>query len=967
MISMHLRGRTKKPVRLIGGWAAVFMVLTMVAAALSPDVLDQRKREVARASLERLGRADAETLVESASRAEALTDIHVDGSEAQVVLTVEITGQPTCKAFTTEDGKKIVLDIEGAVNLQAGRVFVPAKQAIVQQVRTSLFTVEPQYVSRVVADLAGPGRYVMERGDGHIRVTITNGQANPPTQPVLDAKNIDLANKTKATLEAVRKEVQESGSRWLGNGVSRVRAAARTASAASMVVSSRVRDGFMILANQQKSVPSAAPVAQRVQDLARDLEMVKASEVELRLPPLARLAQIAPESPPPTEAGGSPEPPPPSSEGAQPEAQAGDAKEPPPPSSEGAKPEAQAGDAKEPPPPPKRSSEERKPTGGVEAVGRMKQLLSGIAGMPPNPAEGGLVTTPKQVDAQAVPAEIKQESNKKAEGKTETPAEEPLPFVGDPMEQVVSIDLREMDLTNVVALLAQKAQINVIAGTQLKGVVTANLKNITLRKAIDTVLRMNNLGIIQEEGIYRIVPYEEAVAAKRKTLMVKLESAKVEDLQKTLQDVIKGTPDDNLISISTDKQTNTLILAGPEMRIAELEKLAHDLDIAKPATPTVTEAIKINNSDPETLLPLVMAMKSKDIGSAAVDVRSRTLVITDVPVVIEQIRELIAKLDTPVKQVNIETMIVEAKLADNGQTGAQWVCNALTGFAGTLTGLGMTALSSAVSPTQATAATSSNSTVTFGLLTAHTAINAAIQGQVQANNAKLLASPLIVSVENKKAAINITQEIPYELSQQATTGPPMTSTAFKEVGIILNVTPAVSHDEYIVTDLDVTASTLAANNVVGAPPTTDKRQTKTTLRSANGQTIYIGGLRQLTDTHGVTKTPILGDIPLVNLLFRTNNITKQRTELMIFLTCSVLPDEPGPITTEQEKRYNELEGTSLIPNSQHTLIHQTIQPGEFRDPAWKYRRPVEDGPLIPKAEKPPRTKTKRPLRPERID
>ena len=139
------------------------------------------------------------------------------------------------------------------------------------------------------------------------------------------------------------------------------------------------------------------------------------------------------------------------------------------------------------------------------------------------------------------------------------------------------------------------------------------------------------------------------------------------------------------------------------------------------------------------------------------------------------------------------------------------------------------------------------------------------------------------------------------------------------------------------------------------------------MRSANGQTIYIGGLRQFTDTHSVVKTPILGDIPIVNLLFRTNNISKQRTELLIFLTCNVLADEPEQITADQQKQYNELDGTPLIPNSQHSLIHQTIQPGQFQDPAWKYRRPVEDGPLIPKAEKPPKPKTKRPLRPERID
>lgn len=970
----------------IGGVTAVFVAVAAVAVAMAPGTLDQRKCEVARASIERLGRAGAETLIANAAHAQALTDILLDASESQAVLTVKTTGQPVCKTFTVEDGRKIVLDVEDAVNLQSGHIFASASAALVQQVRTSLFAVEPQYVSRVVVDLAAPAHFTVERGEGQIRLVVTGAKAAPQAAPVATPVAVAAVkpgrhDATKASLEAVRRDVQQSKmhSEWMHNGISRMAATTYSAAKTAGMVLASARDGYMVLASRQSlplpaEAPAPAPVAKRVERLAHDLEMVKASEVELHLPAIARLAQVAADNAaanPIAAAQAAAQ-----AAAAQAEAKAAEASEairavteadsaekPAAPSDTPAQePESEkAGDANGPPPPPKRGEAERQASGGGAAVvGRMKQLISGIAGMPPNPAEAGI----KTVDAQPV-----------AVAKTEAPAEKTVeePVIqGDPMDQIVSIDFRDMDITNVVSLLAQKAQINVIAGTELKGVVQANIKNITLRKAIDTVLRMHNLGIIQEEGIYRIVSYEDAVAAKRKTSMLKLENAKCEDILKTLSDVLKGSPDDNLITMSSDKQTNTLILAGPEGRIAELQALAQNLDVAKPVAPTVTETFKVNNSEPADLMKLVQSMQSKDIGKAAVDTRSGTLVITDVPVVLEQIRELLQKVDTPAKQVNIETMIVDAVLSDNAQTGIDWIYKAIAHYDsdgnadGTVRALGMESdvSGSAITPGSITSIPMAGQ-LTFSLLTSHSDIQGAIAGEVKANNAKLLANPVVVSVENKKANINISREIPYTQYTQSTTGPPVASTGFKEVGIILTVTPRVSHDEHIITDVDIKQS--SSTETVNDIPVEDKRQTQTTLRTKNGQTIFIGGLRQVDDTSSITKTPVLGDIPIVNLLFRNNSIKKQRTDLLVFLTCTILPDELEPLSPEHQKAYGELGTVSMIPNSQHTLIHNTVNPGEFRDPAWKYRRPAEDGPLIPKSEEKPKQKTKRPQKPTRID
>ena len=546
------------------------------------------------------------------------------------------------------------------------------------------------------------------------------------------------------------------------------------------------------------------------------------------------------------------------------------------------------------------------------------------------------VTTPPQVEA----APVKEEGKGPASA-----AKDEVVVTGNPMDQIVNVDFRDMDLTNVVALLAQKAQINVIAGADLTGAVTASLKNVTLRQAIDTVLRMNNLGIIEEEGIYRIVPYQEAVSAKRKTVMVKLENAKAVDIQKTLDEILKGSPDDTLLSLSANESTNMLIVAGPETRVAEFESLAKELDVAKPVTQTVTEAIKVNNAEPSELQELVKSMVSKDIGKVAIDTRSRHIVVTDAPVVLEQVRELIKQIDLPVKQVSVDAMIVDAVLTDNSETGVDWIMKAVHHYnlngqqVGSLVGPA-TGVDSAGDQIQrdiiSDMTRAGTGFLSLGLLTDKINIKAAISAQIDNRNAKLLANPVIVTVENQKATIQITDEIPYQESKQSLTGPPMVSTNFKDIGIQLEVTPKVSHDDHVIAK--VMAKQSRQNGEFNNIPIEAKRTTDTTLRMRNGQTIFIGGLRRYDDTAQAKKVPILGDIPVVNFLFRNNVINKQSSELLVFLTCNVLPDEIGPLEPGLQKAHDLLDSAPKVPDASRELGRILTRPKQKEDPAWHWRR-----------------------------
>ncbi|MEK7793578.1 MAG: secretin N-terminal domain-containing protein, partial [Candidatus Hydrogenedentota bacterium] len=247
----------------------------------------------------------------------------------------------------------------------------------------------------------------------------------------------------------------------------------------------------------------------------------------------------------------------------------------------------------------------------------------------------------------------------------------------DPLQQPVNIDFRDMPLANVVNLLATKAGINVIAGTEVTGTVTANLQDIPLGQAIEIVLRQNGLGIIEESGIYRITTYEEAVASRRDTKMIFLNNASAIEVQTTIQQIVQGGGSGaQLLSVSANETSNILILSGPSELVLEFEEVVYELDIAEPVIPTRTETIKLNYSSPDELLPIITPLVS-EAGKATGDPRSNTLVITDIPIKVEEIRRVVTEIDVPVKQVSISTMIVDAKLADDAQTGIDWTVNAI--------------------------------------------------------------------------------------------------------------------------------------------------------------------------------------------------------------------------------------------------------------------------------------------------
>ena len=579
--------------------------------------------------------------------------------------------------------------------------------------------------------------------------------------------------------------------------------------------------------------------------------------------------------------------------------------------------------------------EEIAPGQGIDATAEITRELRDLETPPEEEASKQLVP---------ITDEEKQTNEKVA--KTEKPKEEISPEVKikpspKGLDTIIDFECEQMPLAKVVPLLAYKANINVIAGADLKGNVTMSLKQVTLRKAIEAALRMNGLGLLQEENIYRIVPYEEAISSDRSTIVVHLENAKASEIRKVLDEISKGTKGREYITLSANDTTNVVIVSGPEEQIQGLAQMAKELDIEKPIIPTITTTIKLNYADPEELVKSLEKILTPKTGNVSADARARNIIVTDIPVVVEQVKEIVKNLDTPVKQVLIDSMVVDATIGDASQTGIDWILKSVRNQSwrdfvmygpegrkiGNVQQLDLTG---------STTLGDSIGNLTFNILSSEIDWKGVIQAEIRNQNGHLISNPVVATIENKPATITISQEIPYIDLSQTSQGGALTNTRFKQVGTVLEVTPRVTHDNHIITEIKGKESTVVGE--FNGVPIEDMRQVTSTLHINNGQTIFVGGLRKRNDNVTAQKMPILGDIPVLNVVFRTNQRKAQINELLIFLTCSVIEQELPELTAEQKKVYNDAKQAPMNADLGKYMGHDITHPKEISTPPYEWKR-----------------------------
>ena len=309
-------------------------------------------------------------------------------------------------------------------------------------------------------------------------------------------------------------------------------------------------------------------------------------------------------------------------------------------------------------------------------------------------------------------------------------------------------------------------------------------------------------------------------------------------------------------------------------------------------------------------------------GMVQADAASNALLISAPDAVFAHIKAIIEKLDVRRAQVYVEALIVEITADKAAEFGVQWQAvpdvstNATRGFGGTNftgTGTGANILDASINPL--TLGTGINVGVVRGQVTipgVGVVTNLAMLARALETdaNANVLSTPNLLTLDNEEALIIIGQNVPFITGQYAQTGSATTATPFqtierRDVGLTLRVKPQVSEGGTV--RLQIYQEASAVRDATPAGPVTDKRAIESTVLVDDGQIIALGGLVQDDVRMGIEKVPVLGDIPLLGLLFRYETRKQTKTNLMVFLRPVVLRDGVSHSNASAE-RYRQMIG-----------------------------------------------------------
>lgn len=415
----------------------------------------------------------------------------------------------------------------------------------------------------------------------------------------------------------------------------------------------------------------------------------------------------------------------------------------------------------------------------------------------------------------------------------------------------VSLNFQDIRIRTVLQLLAEFTGLNVVVSDAVDGNITLNLDNVPWDQALDIILKTRGLATWESGSVMVVAPAQEIAAQERAQLESQQQTEALEPIHS------------ELLQVNYAKAADMALLLKDE-----------------------------GNS----------LLSSR--GSVSVDARTNMLWIQDTPSQLMDIRELIQKLDVPVKQVLIEARIVIVSRDFARDLGIRW------GFtrpepwtlSGTLEGADAINDASPADPHNVDSFTerlnldlaasplSGLQPASVGIALANLGSDILLDLELSAleseQEAEVISSPRIVTADQQSALIEQGQEIPY----QEATSSGATSVSFKKAVLSLQVTPHITPDDRILLDLQINQDQASTTLVVQNTPAIDTQALQTSVLVNNGETIVLGGIYQQTQRRKIERIPFLGTLPLIGALFRNTQIQNDRDELLVFITPSIIQD-----------------------------------------------------------------------------
>ena len=408
----------------------------------------------------------------------------------------------------------------------------------------------------------------------------------------------------------------------------------------------------------------------------------------------------------------------------------------------------------------------------------------------------------------------------------------------------ISLDFQDAEISSVLRLIADVSGLNMVVGESVKAKVTLKLLNVPWDQALDLILKLNNLGQIREGNILWI-----------------------------------------------DTLANITKLRDDAAKAKDANLKAEDL---------VTRIMYLNYADAAKSVDVAKSNLSTR-GEIKIDSRTNSLVVRDIADNLVKVEKIVRDLDQRTPQVQIEARIVQATKDFSRGLGIQWGISGMTGtrnrlpgehFQGPITvnlgasGAAFTQASDFLVNLPSLVVPSS----TFGLMigkflgTSGT-LDMRLSAGESLGLSKIISAPKIITLDNKPAKIESGSQIPF-----STTSLQGTQTTFVDATLTLNVTPhVILHANTVRLEIKATKNSLGSGSTA-AGPTIDKKEATTEILLRDGETTVLGGIFEETRNDNTSGIPWFNRIPFLGWLFKTEAISVQQTELLVFVTPTILKD-----------------------------------------------------------------------------
>lgn len=397
----------------------------------------------------------------------------------------------------------------------------------------------------------------------------------------------------------------------------------------------------------------------------------------------------------------------------------------------------------------------------------------------------------------------------------------------------ISIETSNMDIRDALNFITEESGVNMVISEDVKGAVSLKLRQVPWDQALVVIMKAKKLGYTRQGNVLRIAPLQDLKAEED-------DATKLAQARKNLEPL------------------KVRMFPVSYAKVDELEKKIKDF--------------------------------LGDRGRVVGDMRTNALVVTDIEENLERAARLIASLDTQPAQVSIEGKIVEAKESFTRNIGVSWSATGTPIKLGS-TSRGPVNMNPSFNVNSSAGASSGalNFNLNVGTLDIFGTLSAALALNESEEQVKIISAPRIMTLSNEKADINQTTEVPVRQVTQNGTATQETF-QFKPLTLKLEVTPQVTADGSVIMKVLVNRQFRGADvsSAGQGAFAVNSREANTRVLVKNGQTAVIGGIYQSDATDGEVGVPWFRELPFVSYLFKTKNISKEKSELLIFLTPRIM-------------------------------------------------------------------------------